>query len=61
MNSFKAGLLTTRLDVVIFEFVSFFFTVFYFYISPFLVINLPLVMNGINQVLSFIFPNYSKV
>ena len=47
IDRIRIGYATTRLDVVIFEIVNFFFTIFFFYISPFIVINLPMFTNGL--------------
>ena len=43
----RAGIMSTRFDVFLFEIVSFVFTTFFFYISPFMVINLPIIVNGL--------------
>ena len=48
ITKIKLGFSNTRLDVMIFEIVNFFFSVYFFYIAPFMVINLSLVANGIN-------------
>lgn len=48
ITKIKLGFRNTRLDVMIFEIVNFFFSVYFFYIAPFVVINLSLVTNGIS-------------
>jgi hypothetical protein len=53
----KAGMLSTRFDVLLFEIVSFMFTIMFFYILPFTVINLPLIVNGMKHALQFIIPD----
>ena len=53
----RAGILSTRYDAFLFEIVSFVFTTFFFYISPFMVINLPILVNGLSHSISFIIPS----